>query len=79
MQGDGGQKVSITRQLAVALINTSVSNTIVLLVKPNFQLHAIPTVVEIYILHAAQYITSAGKQQVQFYNCLGQKTPSACV
>ena len=36
-------------------------------------------VVGISEFYAAQYITSAGKQQVQFYNCLGQKTPSACV
>ena len=83
MQGDGGQKVSTPKQLAVALINTSVSNTTVLLVKPNFQAPyyaaAIPTVVGISEFYAAQYVTSAGKQQVQFYNCLGQKTPSACV
>ena len=40
---------------------------------------AFPTVVGISEFYAAQYVTSAGKQQVQFYNCLGQKTPSACV
>ena len=83
VQGDGGRKVSTPKQLAVALINTSVSNTTVLLVKPNFQVPyyaaAIPTVVGISEFYAAQYVTSAGKQQVQFYNCLGQKTPSACV
>ena len=59
------------------------SNTTVLLVKPNFQAPyyaaAIPTVVGFSEFYAAQYVTSAGKQQVQFYNCLGQKTPSACV
>ena len=83
MQGDGGRKVSTPKQLAVALIDTSVSNTTVLLVKPNFQAPyyaaAIPTVVGISEFYAAQYVTSAEKQQVQFYNCLGQKTPSACV
>ena len=83
MQGDGGRKVSTPKQLAVALFNTSVSNTTVLLVKPNFQAPyyaaAIPTVVGISEFYAAQYVTSVGKQQVQFYNCLEQKTPSACV
>eukprot|EP00731_Ephydatia_muelleri_P000512 Em0001g512a len=82
VQGDGGRNVSTLKQLAVALINTSVSNTTVL-VKPNFQVPyyaaAIPTVVGISEFYAAQYVISAGKQQVQFYNCLGQKTSSACV
>ena len=84
VHGDGGRKVSTPKQLAVALINTSVSNTTVLLVKPNFQAPyyaaAIPTIVGIFEFYAAQYVhvTSAEKQQVQFNNCLGQ-TSSACV
>ena len=36
-QGDGGKKVSTPKQLAVALMTTSVSNTTVLLVKPDFR------------------------------------------
>eukprot|EP00731_Ephydatia_muelleri_P033448 Em0030g5a len=83
MQGDGGRNVSTPKQLAVALINTSVSNTTVLLVNSNFQAPyyaaSIPPVVGISEFYATQYVTSAGKQQVQFYNCLGQKTVSACV
>ena len=51
-QGDGGRKISTPKQLAVALMTTSVSNTTVLLVKPDFQapfrLTCIPSVVCIY-------------------------------
>ena len=58
VQGDGGRKVSTPRQLAVALINTSVSNTTVLLVQLNFQAPyyaaAIPPVVGISGFYAAQ-------------------------
>ena len=35
-QGDGGQKVSTPKQLAVALMEKSITNTTVLLIKPDF-------------------------------------------
>ena len=83
VQGDGGRKVSTPKQLAVALINTSVSNTVYWLNR-TFRLHTmlqlfLPLLEFLSCMLHAQYVTSAGKQQVQFYNCLGQKTPSACV
>ena len=83
MQGDGGRKVSTPKQLAVALMSTPVSNTTVLLVKPNFQAPyrsaAIPSIPGISEFYVAQYVTSSGKQQIQFHRSLGQKVPSACV
>lgn len=83
VQGDGERKVSTTKQLAIALVNMSVSNT-VLLVKPNFQAPyraaAIPPVTGITEFYAAQYVTSSeGKQQIQFYHSLRQNVPSVCV
>ena len=84
VQGDGGRKVSTAKQLAIALTNMSVSNTTVLLVKPNFQAPCraaqIPPVPGITEFYAAQYATSAeGKQHIQFYHSLGQNVPSVCV
>ena len=35
-QGDGGRKVSTPKQLAVALMEKSITNTTVLLITPNF-------------------------------------------
>ena len=82
--GDGGRKVSTAKQLAIALANMSVSNTTVLLVKPNFQAPCraaqIPPVPGITEFYAAQYATSAeGKQHIQFYHSLGQNVPSVYV
>ena len=79
-QGDGGRKVSTPKQLAVALMTTSVSNTTVLLVKPDFRapfhFTHMPSVVGISELYATHYDTSAGKQQMIMYYSLGQKVPS---
>ena len=77
VQGDGRKKVSTHKQLAVALMTTSVSNTTVLLVKPDIQapFHStrIPSVVGISKLYATQYITSAGKQQMIMYLALAKR------
>ena len=82
-QGEGGRKVSTPKQLAVALMTTSISNTTVLLVKPDFRAPFrsthIPSVVGISELYATQYITAAGKQQMKMYHTLGQKVPSVVV
>ena len=52
---DGGRKISTAKQLAVALMATSVSNTTVLLMKPDFQapyhsacIPSIPNISELY-------------------------------
>ena len=83
VQGDGGRKVSTPKQLAVDLMTTSVCNTTVLLVKPDFSaayrtavIHAVPGISEFY---AAQYITTDGKQEVQFFRSHGQNVPSVTV
>ena len=74
MQGDGGRKVSTPKQLAIALMSTPVSNTIVLLVKPKFQSPycsaAIPSMLGISEFYAAHYGTSSDKQQIQFHHSL---------
>ena len=77
-------QVSTAKQLAIALANMSVSNTTVLLVKPNFQAPCraaqIPPVPGITEFYAAQYATSAeGKQHIQFYHSLGQNIPSVYI
>ena len=83
VQGDGGRKVSTPKQLAVALITNSVKNTTVLLVKPDF--HApcrtavIPAIPGISGFYAANYITTDGNPEVQFFHSLGQKVPSVTV
>ena len=83
MQGDGSRKVSTPKQLAVALMTNSVSNTTVLLVKPDFhapcRTDVIPAVPGISGFYAANYITTDGKQEVQFFRSLGQKVPSVTV
>ena len=80
VQGDGGRKVSTSKQLAIALMTNSVSNTTVLLVKPDFRAPyrtaVITAVPGISGLYAANYITTDGKQEVQFFRSLGQKVPS---
>ena len=82
-QGDGGRKVSTPKQLAVALVNTSVRNTTVLLVKPDFgapyRFASIPAIPGISTFYATKYVTVAGEQQIRMFNCLGQKVPSLCV
>ena len=61
-------------------MTTSVSNTTVLLGKPDFRapfrFTHIPSVVGISELYATHYVTSAGKQQMIMYYSLGQKVPS---
>ena len=83
VQGDGDRKVSTPKQLAVALMTNSVSNTTVLLVKPYFRAPyrtaVIPAVPGISGFYAANYITTDGKQEVQFFRSLGQKVPSVTV
>eukprot|EP00731_Ephydatia_muelleri_P022919 Em0015g502a len=83
VQGNGGRKVSTPKQLAVALMEKSLSNTTVLLVKPDFKApyrsKVIPAISGISEYYAAQYATTDGQQHIKFYNCLGQKMPSACV
>ena len=84
VKGSGGRKVSTPKQLAVALIDSSVSNATILLLKPDFKAPyrsaAIPSIPGISGFYAAQYVTTAEKQQmVRFYNCLGQKVPSVCI
>lgn len=79
MKGNGGRKVSPPKQLAVALVYTSVNNTTVYKLKLAFKAHsvAIPGVSGCY---ADQYITTAGKQQIiRFYSSLGKKLPSVSV
>ena len=82
-QGEGGRKVSTPKQLAVALVNTSVRNTTVLLVKPDFgapyRTASIPAIPGISTFYATQYVTVAGEQQMWMFDCLGQKVPSLCV
>ena len=83
VQGDGSRKVSTPKQLAVALITNSVKNTTVLLVKPDF--HApcrtavIPAIPGISGFYAANYITTDGNPEVQFFHSLGQKVPLVTV
>ena len=84
VKGSGERKVSTPKQLAVALIDSSVSNATILLLKPDFKAPyrsaAIPSIPGISGFYAAQYVTTAEKQQmVRFYNCLGQKVPSVCI
>ena len=83
VQGNGGRKVSTPKQLAVALMEKSLSNTTVLLVKPDFKApyrsKVIPAISGISEYYAAQYATTDSQQHIKFYNCLGQKVPSACV
>ena len=83
-QGDGGRKVSTPKQLAVALMEKSITNTTVLLIKPNFcapyQSEICPSINGITQFYAAHYITTASNQlKIHFYNCLGQKIPSLSV
>eukprot|EP00731_Ephydatia_muelleri_P017290 Em0010g388a len=81
-QGEGGRKVSTPKQLAVALVNTSVRNTTVLLVKPDFgapyRTASIPAIPGISTFYATQYVTVAGEQQMWMFDCLGQKC-TACL
>ena len=85
VQGNCGRKLSTPKQLAVALMEKSLSNTTVLLVKPDFKApyrsKVIPAISGISEYYAAQYATTDGQQHIKFYmyNCLGQKVPSACV
>eukprot|EP00731_Ephydatia_muelleri_P001509 Em0001g1509a len=84
VKGSGGRKVSTPKQLAVALIDSSVSNATILLLKLDFKAPyrsaAIPSIPGISGFYAAQYVTTAEKQQmVRFYNFLGQKVPSVCI
>ena len=78
-----GRKVSTPKQLAVALVNTSVRNTTVLLVKPDFgapyHTASIPAISGISTFYATQYVIVAGEQQMWMFDCLGQKVPSSCV
>ena len=83
-QGDGGRKVSTPKQRAVALMEKSITNTTVLLIKPDFcapyRSAKCPSINGITQFYAAQYITTASNQQkILFYNCLGQKIPSLSV
>ena len=82
-QGDGGQKVSIPKQLAVALMEKSITNTTVLLIKPNFcapyQSEICPSINGITILCSKVYHNCFKQQKIHFYNCLGQKIPSLSV
>ena len=82
--GDGGQKISTPKQLAVALMEKSITNTTVLLIKPNFtapyRSATCPSINGITQFYAAKYTTTVLNQQtVLFYNCLGQSIPSLCV
>ena len=83
MQGNGGRKVSTPKQLAVALMEKSLSNTTVILVKSDlkdpYTSKVIPAISGISEYYAAQYATSDGQQHIKFYNCLGQTVSSACV
>ena len=73
VQGYGGRKVSTPKQLTVALMEKSLSNTTVLLVKPDFKApyrpKVIPAVSGISEYYAAQYATTDGQQHIKFYNC----------
>lgn len=75
VQGDGGRKVFTPKQLAVALMTNSVSNTTVLLMKPDFCAPyctaMIPPVAGISGFYTANYITTDGKQEIQFFCSLG--------
>ena len=56
----------------------------ILLLKPDFKAPyrsaAIVSIRGISRFYAAQFVTTAEKQQmVRFYNCLGQKVPSVCI
>ena len=82
--GDGGRKISTPKQLAVALMEKSITNTTVLLIKPNFtapyRSATCPSINGITQFYAAKYTTTVLNQQtVLFYNCLGQSIPSLCV
>eukprot|EP00731_Ephydatia_muelleri_P037004 Em0374g7a len=76
VKGSGGRKVSTPKQLTVALIDSSVSNATILLLKPDFKAPyrsaAIPSIPSICYNCEKQ-------QMVRFYNCLGQKVPSICI
>ena len=80
VQGDGGRKVSTPKQLAVALMTTSVCNTTV---KPDlsaaYRTAVIPAVPGISEFYVAQYITPDGKQEIQLFRSLGQNVPSVAV
>ncbi|KAL5496895.1 hypothetical protein EMCRGX_G013267 [Ephydatia muelleri] len=81
---DGGRKISTPKQLAVALMEKSITNTTVLLIKPNFtapyRSATCPSINGITQFYAAKYTTTVLNQQtVLFYNCLGQSIPSLCV
>ena len=83
-QGDGGRKISTPKQLAVALMEKSITNTTVLLIKPNFcapyRSAICPSISGITQFYAAKYITTVSNQKkILFYNCLGQTIPSLCV
>ena len=84
-QGEGGHKISTPKQLAVALMEKSTINTIVLLIKPNFKAPyrsaVCPSIKGISEFYVAQYITNntSNQQNILLYNCLGQTIPSARV
>ena len=73
-------KVSTPKQFAVALVNISVRNTTVLLVKPDFRASyrsaSIPSILGISTFYASQYVTVAGEQQITMFDCLGQNVPA---
>ena len=82
VQGDGERKVSAPKQLAVALMTTSVCNTTVLLVKPDFwapcRTTVIPPVPGMSEFYAAQYIKTDGKQEIRFFQSWAECTISLC-
>ena len=65
--------------------DTAVCNTTVLLVKPDFRAPYHTTVIPSVHVHgisefyAAQYIRTDGKQEIKFFNSLGQNVPSVSV
>ena len=83
-QGDGGRKLSTPKQLAVALMEKTITKTTVLLIKLNFcapyRSVKCPSINGITQFYAALYITTASNQQkIDLYNCPGHKIPSLSV
>ena len=82
LQLDAYLVLSTPKQLATALMTTSVCNTTVLQMKPDFwapcHTTVIPSVPGISELYLAQYIRTDGKQEIKFFNSLGRMYHQFC-
>eukprot|EP00731_Ephydatia_muelleri_P036292 Em0231g1a len=83
VQGNGRKKSIYSQQLAVALMKKSLSNTTVLLrnqiLRPHIDLKSSLPYLEYLNIMLLNMPQLTANKHIKFYNCLGQKVPSACV